>query len=267
MASSAAHPAEEQKGRVKGFWQEHPCASETTDAPEATEDYFAEVERRRDELEPFIPRYADFEGARGRRVLEIGVGLGTDFVRFARAGAEVTGVDLTPRAVELVRRRLRHEGLDGEVLVADAERLPFDDASFDRVYSWGVLHHTPDTIRAICEAIRVCRPGGELCVMLYARRSWVAIGLWVRHALLRGRPRRSLADVLAHHVESEGTKGYTAGELRAVFAGLEHLRVEQLGTSHDRRIAGPLARLTGNRLGWFLVVRGRVPTSHEVEPA
>ena len=259
MAGSAAHPGEAQKGRVKRFWQEHPCASETAEAPEATEDFFEEVERRRYEIEPFIPRYADFAGARGERVLEIGVGLGTDFVRFARAGAQVTGVDLTPRAVELVRQRLRQEGLDGEVIVADAERLPFEDASFDRVYSWGVLHHTPDTVRAICEAIRVCRPGGELCVMLYARRSWVAIALWARHALLRGRPRRSLADVLAHHVESEGTKGYTTGELRAIFAGLDDLRVEQVSTSHDRRLAGPLPRLTGNRLGWFIVVRGRAP--------
>src|SRR2546425_890045 len=82
-----------------------------------------------------------------------------------------------------------------------AARLPFDDGTFDRVYSWGVLHHTPDTARAVREAVRVLAPGGRLCVMLYARHSWVAYGLWVKHALLTGRPSRSLADVLARHME------------------------------------------------------------------
>lgn len=211
----------------------------------------------RDELDPYIARFADFEGARGKRLLEIGVGLGTDFVRFVRAGAAATGVDLTEHAVALVRRRLELEGLDAEVRVADAESLPFEDASFDRVYSWGVLHHTPDTARAVREAIRVVRPGGELCVMLYARHSWVAYGMWVRHALLAGRPWRGLADVLAAHMESEGTKGYKKRELRRLFGGLENLRIDKVRTSYDERIAGPLGRLTGGLLGWNLVVRGR----------
>jgi len=192
-------------------------------------------------------------------VLEIGVGLGSDLIRFARAGAKVTGIDLTEHAVQLVRRRLELEGLDGDVQTADAESLPFADASFDLVYSWGVLHHTPDTERAVHEAIRVVRPGGELCVMLYARHSWVSYGMWVRHALLGGRPWRSLRTVLAAHMESEGTKGYTERELRQLFAGLDDFRVTKVGTIYDRQIAGPLARLSGDRLGWNLVIRGRRP--------
>jgi SAM-dependent methyltransferase len=190
-------------------------------------------------------------------VLEVGVGLGTDLVRFARAGAHVTGVDLTEHAVALARRRLELEGLPGDVSVVDAEALPFPDGAFDRVYSWGVLHHTPDTARAVSEALRVLRPGGRLCAMLYARRSWVAYALWTRHALLRGRPRRSLADVLTAHMESEGTKAFTPAELKGLFAGLEDLRIDRVLTPYDRRVAGPLTRLTGRRLGWFLVVRGR----------
>ena len=177
-----------------------------------------------------------------------------------RAGAIATGVDLTEHAVELVRRRLELEGLEAEVRTADAESLPFEDASFDRVYSWGVLHHTPDTGKAVSEAIRVLRPGGEACVMLYARHSWVAYGLWVRHALLAGRPWRSLADVLSTHMESEGTKGYTKRELRGLFTTLEDLRLDKVRTSYDEQIAGPLARLTGNLLGWNLVIRGRKPS-------
>jgi hypothetical protein len=93
--------------------------------------------------------------------------------------------------------------------------------------------------------------------MLYARHSWVAFGMWARHGLLHGRPRRSLADVISHHMESEGTKAFTPSELRKLFRGLSDLRIDQVATAYDRAISRGLARLTGNRLGWFLVVRGR----------
>jgi ubiquinone/menaquinone biosynthesis C-methylase UbiE len=250
----------EQKRRVREYWEAEPCGSEHATAPEGSPEFYAEVERKRYELEPYIARYADFEGARGLRVLEIGVGLGTDFVNFARAGAKVTGVDLTEHAVELVRRRLDLEGLEGQVLRADAESLPFQDGSFDRIYSWGVLHHTPDTARSVAEALRVLAPGGDVVVMLYGRHSWVALGFWVRHALLRGRPWTSLSGVLAEHMESDGTKAYTERELRQLFAGLDDLRVESVATSYDRAISRGLQRLSGDRLGWFLVVRGRKPS-------
>jgi len=247
----------DQKLSVRTFWERDPCGSEHTAAPEGTAEFYAEVERTRAELDPQIPRFADFDGARGEEVLEIGVGLGSDFLRFVRAGARATGVDLTQHAVELVRRRLDLEGLHADVLQADAEQLPFADASFDRIYSWGVLHHSPDTVRAVREAIRVLRPGGRLCVMLYARHSWVTYGMWVRHALLAGKPWRGLADVLSGHMESPGTTAYTARELRSMFAGLDDVRVDQVSTSYDTQMVGPLARLTGDRLGWNLVVRGR----------
>lgn len=218
------------------------------------------MERRRYELEPFIPKFAGFDSARGLKVLEIGVGLGTDFVRWARAGADAHGVDLTDRGVELCRRRLELEGLRAHVQQADAERLPFESGSFDRVYSWGVLHHSPDTPRAVAEAVRVLRPGGELCAMLYSRFSWVSLAKWVRHALLVGRPLRSLGSVLYEHMESPGTTAYTTSELRAMFAELDPLVVQKVATPYDRQVVGPLADLTGRRLGWFTVVRGRKPS-------
>ena len=257
MATTVDH--EQQKSRVQSFWEADPCGAEHAEAPEGTAEFFAEVERKRDELEPFIARYADFPMTRGQSVLEIGVGAGTDFVRFARAGADATGVDLTEHAIRLVGRRLANEGLTAQLRQADAERLPFEDASFDRVYSWGVLHHTPDTPRAVREAMRVLKPGGRICVMLYARHSWVTYGVWAKHALLKGKPTRSLSDVLAHHVESEGTKGYTKRELRAMFAGLEDLSIEKVQTPYDRGWAGPLTKATRDHLGWFVVTRGRKP--------
>src|SRR6476646_11849729 len=97
---------EQGKARVQAFWEADPCGAAHGDAPEGTPEFFAQVERKRNELEPFIGRYADFPMTRGQRVLETGVGAGTDFVRFARAGAEATGVDLTEHAIRLVRQRL-----------------------------------------------------------------------------------------------------------------------------------------------------------------
>jgi len=247
------------KEQVRAYWEHSPNGSTLTSAVPGSAEFYAQVERERYAAEPFIPRYAGFDAARGKRVLEIGVGVGTDFVRFARAGAIVTGIDLTERAVELVSQRLALEGLRGEVLVADAESLPFADGQFERVYSWGVLHHTPNTPRAISEALRVLAPGGEVCIMLYARHSWVSYAWWVRYAALRARPWWSLATVLSRHMESAGTTAYTKRELRPQFAGLESVRLDKVATKYDRDVAGPLVRLSGGRLGWFIVIRGRKP--------
>jgi len=258
-------PAEDAVGarlkeRVRSYWEAELCGSDHATAPEGTPDYYEAIEARRNELEPFIPQVADFAGAAGKTVLEIGVGIGTDFIRFVRAGARATGIDLTEHAVALVRRRLDLEGLDAEVRIADAEALPFADGSFDRVYSWGVLHHTPDTRRAAQEAIRVLAAAGELTVMLYHRHSWVSYGLWFRRALLGGRPWQTLATVLARQMESEGTKAYTVAEAEALFVGLEELSVEPFATPYDRSMVGPIARFAPRKLGWFLVIRGRKPT-------
>jgi ubiquinone/menaquinone biosynthesis C-methylase UbiE len=244
------------KEQVRGFWNRTPCGSWDATAPEGTREYYDQIEARRYELEPFIHRYADFASTRAKRVLEIGVGMGTDHVQFARAGAELHGVDLTERGVELVGRRLEHEGLSSELRVADAERLPFQDASFDVVYSWGVLHHTPDTPRAFGEALRVLRPGGRLCAMVYSRHAWVSYGLWMRNGPLSRRPLRSIADVLYHHMESLGTKGYTKREARRMLDGLDELRIEKVATPYDVEYAAGLARLTGRQLGFFMVIRG-----------
>lgn len=249
--------ADAAKAEVQKFWDSRPCGSKHAAAEEGSVEYFREVEAKRQALEPFIGRYAEFDEARGRRVLEIGVGLGTDFVRFARAGASVTGVDLTPHSVSLVRRRLALERLTGQVDLADAEALPFPDDQFDIVYSWGVLHHTPQPEAAMHEAIRVLKPGGRLVVMVYSRFSWVALGLWARHALGRGRPWRSLSHVVAHHMESAGTQAYTKRDVRQRLTGLASLELEKVATPYDRRVVGPLARPTGRALGWFLVARGR----------
>jgi SAM-dependent methyltransferase len=160
------------KERVRAFWQAHPCGTKFSDAAMGTPEFFERVEAHRYTKEWHIPEAADFTGARELRVLEIGCGMGTDGAQFAQAGAHYTGIDLTEAAIELARKRFELSGLEGEFRVADAENLDFADNSFDRVYSHGVLHHTPDTARAVAEIHRVLKPGGRAIVMLYHRGSY-----------------------------------------------------------------------------------------------
>jgi SAM-dependent methyltransferase len=160
------------KERVRAFWQANPCGVKFAEAEPGTRRFYELVEAHRYATEWHIPSAADFAGARGSKVLEIGCGLGTDGAQFAKAGADYTGVDLTEAAVELTRRRFGLFDLPGKFQTADAENLDFPDESFDLVYSHGVLHHTPDTAKAIREVHRVLRPGGHAIVMLYHRNSY-----------------------------------------------------------------------------------------------
>jgi ubiquinone/menaquinone biosynthesis C-methylase UbiE len=151
-------------------------------------------------------------------VLEIGVGMGADHLEWAKSSPRsLTGIDLTPRAIDFTAERLSLHGLRSSLEVGDAENLPFPDDSFDIVYSWGVLHHSPNTLRAIREVHRVLRPGGVAKVMVYHAASLVGLMLWSRYALLAGRPFRPLRHIYSRHLESPGTKAYTTRSARQLF--------------------------------------------------
>ena len=165
-------PTNNLKERVRAFWQANPCGVKFADAEPGTRHFYELVEAHRYTKEWHIPIAADFGSARGLKVLEIGCGLGTDGAQFAEAGADYTGVDLTAAAVELARKRFELFALPGKFQTADAENLDFANESFDLVYSHGVLHHTPETGKAIQEVHRVLRPGGRAVVMMYHRGSY-----------------------------------------------------------------------------------------------
>ncbi len=157
--------------RVRTYWEgspllahEHPTAD-----PIAHFSYLDEIKRT--DVERFALHFWDFPAWRGRRVLDIGCGPGWLTVQYARAGALVTAVDLTQRAVDITRVALHHLGLDARVERGNAEELPFADGQFDLVVASGVLHHTPDTHKAMAEARRVCAHDGVGLITLY-RRAW-----------------------------------------------------------------------------------------------
>lgn len=220
------------KQQVHDFWNDASCGENLYLHGDEREDFDNQAQIRYS-LEPYIAEFADFAVARGKRVLEIGVGLGADHQRFAEAGADLWGIDLTERAIEIASRRLRAYGLSSMMKQGDAEQLDFPDEWFDVVYSWGVLHHSPDTRSAISEVRRVLRPGGVAKVMIYHKWSLVGLMLWLRYAMLRGKPWLSLGEIYARHLESPGTKAYTTDEARQLFADFRDVRIRTVLTHGD----------------------------------
>ena len=157
---------------VRGYWNANPCNSRLSQETDRRR-YFEEISRKRYEGRDWhVPIVAKFNSFRGKDVLEIGCGIGTDGIEFARNGARYTGVDLTPKSTELAAERFGLFGVPGRFEVANAEEcLPFGDNCFDHVYSFGVIHHSPAPEKIIREIYRVLRPGGTLTVMLYNRSS------------------------------------------------------------------------------------------------
>ena len=183
MQHSSQIQSNEVKVQVREWWNARPCGSRVSDKEIGSKPFFDEIEQHRYTQEYHIPKIANFENWKGREVLEIGCGLGTDLLQFARAGAQVTGIDLTPRSVELTSRRFELYGVKGHFEVGDAENLNFANEIFDLVYSHGVLHHSPNTQKAIDEIYRVLKPGGKTIVMLYHKNSY---NYWVNIRILRG---------------------------------------------------------------------------------
>lgn len=162
---------------VREFWDARPCNIRHSPKEVGTVEYFNEVERRKYFVEPHIPGFADFSAWRGRRVLEIGCGIGTDTMNFARAGAKVTAVELSGESLEIAKARARAFGLQDRISFCqgDAEELSgfLPQSTFDLVYSFGVIHHTPHPGRVLKE-IRdgYVGPQSQLRIMVYHRRSW-----------------------------------------------------------------------------------------------
>lgn len=162
---------------VLSYWNQRPCNIRHSSRDVGSREYFDEVEARKYFVEPHIPEFAQFPRWSGKRVLEIGCGIGTDAVNFARHGATYTGVDLSDVSLALAQRRFEAFGLTGSLFSHNAENLDrvLPAQSFDLVYSFGVIHHTPRPRAVIESARRLIRLDGELRIMLYAKRSWKAI--------------------------------------------------------------------------------------------
>ena len=221
-----------QKDDVRTFWEREACG-EALYLDETSIEGFRKQMKQRYELEPYIIDFASFEAWKGKKVLEIGVGLGADHQRFAECGASLYGIDLTERAVKFTKDRLGLFGLNSTIEVGDAEALRFSDSTFDLVYSWGVIHHSPNTKQAADEILRVLRPGGKFKVMIYHKFSFVGYMLWIRYALLKFKPWMSLAEIYSKYLESPGTKAYTTSDAKKLFDSASRISCRTVLTHGD----------------------------------
>ncbi len=247
--------------QVRSFWEAEPCGTGegiSGNLEPLTREWFERIEEHRYAVEPFIHQVAQFTRHRGKKILEVGVGAGTDHLQWRRAGCECYGVDLTDAAIETTRARLVLYGLQSTLRRIDAERLPFADEQFDLVYSWGVIHHSEDPRQIAREIRRVLKPGGAFIGMVYGLHSPAVLKLWLRHALLRGRPWRSLRDVVWYHVESIGTKAYTKAEVRGLLSDFAAVTLQPLMTTYDTTsFPRWLHRFFPDDWGWFIAFTAR----------
>lgn len=260
------------KDQVQNQWNNTPVGSETASAAQPhTLDWFLEVERYRYQVYArWMPAVMEFTRHTGHDVLEVGGGMGTDLAQFARHGARVTDVDLSVGHLELAQENFRLRGLTGRFVHHDAESLPFNDDSFDLVYSNGVLHHTPNTARAVAEIRRVLRPGGRVIAMFYAENSlhyWQNM-IWhfgVRHGELS---RLSIGDIMSRRVERTGNearplvKVYTRPRLRRLFKDFSGLTLLQRQMTPEilPALFVPVLPVLERLSGWNLIVKATKPS-------
>jgi ubiquinone/menaquinone biosynthesis C-methylase UbiE len=217
-----------------------------------------------------MPEVMEFNRHANEDVLEIGAGVGTDLSQFARHGARVTDVDLSAGHLEHAKENFALRGLPARFVHHDAETLPFDDNSFDVVYSNGVLHHTPNTRQVVQEIRRVLRPGGRAIVMMYAENSWHYWGTLVwklgleRHLLNK----YSVGEIMSRYVEITQNdarplvKVYTAARLRKLFDGFEQRVVYQrqlMASELPDSLKWMPLDLAGRMLGWNVIIKATKP--------
>jgi ubiquinone/menaquinone biosynthesis C-methylase UbiE len=259
-------------------WTRDPCG--LIDGTPGTRDYFERLLASRDEYVrsggngQWMVELLEYQRTNGLKVLDVGCGQGTDLYRYAAGGAEAVGIDLTPRHAALARAHLEAMQASGEVVLGDAEALPFPDSSFDRVSSNGVLHHTPDMPAALREIRRVLRPRGRATIIVYHRDSTY---FWITKILREGIVRRglfreSLGDLLARvEVSSIDAKplvrAYSRRQLREMMRGAGFDNVT-LAVRHEFSDLTPLLRrsrrlhdLAGRHFGWYVIARAEAPAA------
>jgi ubiquinone/menaquinone biosynthesis C-methylase UbiE len=158
---------------IRTYWNERIHDLEIARHPVGTKKFFKELDAYRFDKLDYLPRVVDFTGYPGKKLLEVGCGVGLDLVRFARGGAKTTGIDLAAVSIDLAKKNFAFQGVTGNLQVMDGEHLDFDDDSFDVVYAHGVLQYTANIEKMIAEIRRVLKPGGEAISMVYNRYSWL----------------------------------------------------------------------------------------------
>lgn len=253
---------DELNQKVSSWWDDNPFVY-SFDKPEKIEpdeNFFREINRKFLKWTPWGQRDSrplsgviDYERLRGKKVLDIAVGTGWSSEQFARAGAIVTAIDISPKAVELTKERFRLFNLpSAEIGVADAQNLPFGNDTFDFVLAWGCLMHMPDTEGAVKEIFRVLKPGGKAAAMMYNKNSlhW-RYYIWFGKGVLRGKLLKMTPQQLANRYTdgvyqggNQLTKFYSGSEVKRIFSAFKEVKI----SIHDTTTA--IDHLPHRRLSW-----------------
>jgi 2-polyprenyl-3-methyl-5-hydroxy-6-metoxy-1,4-benzoquinol methylase len=276
MNPSIKRPTTKSVEDVRRYWDARPCNIRHSRKQVGSVEYFDEVEARKYFVEPHIPGFAEFDRWAGKRVLEVGCGIGTASIDFARAGAQLTAVDLSSESLDIARQRAEVMGVADriEFVQANAEELTSVlSGSYDLAYSFGVVHHTPHPERALQQIRALVAPGGTLKLMVYHRHSWKV--LWIVTTQGRGRFRKT-AELVATHSEAQTgcpvTFSYTRREgrnlvedsgFRVTDVSVDHVfpyripdyvEYRYVKEPYFRWMPEPMFRAFERRFGWHLLV-------------
>ncbi|MBN2136636.1 MAG: class I SAM-dependent methyltransferase [Sedimentisphaerales bacterium] len=264
---------------VGAFWDARPCNIRHSRREVGSLEYFEDVEARKYFVEPHIPGFAQFERWKGKKVLEIGCGIGTDTINFARAGAQVTAIDYSEKSLDIARRRAEVYGLDIDFHRANAEEIskvvPVE--CYDLVYSFGVIHHTPRPGRAVSEIAKYLGAESELRMMVYHRYSWKTFWILVRSLRRDVRAFGKADELIARYSEAQTgcpvTYSYTRDSIKDLLKGfdvvetkVEHIfpyRIADYRAGRYRKVwyfryvPRSIFRLMERRYGWHLCVRAK----------
>lgn len=264
--------SDEYKSQTKKKWTADPCGSTYSEEEVKSKEFYEEVEKHRYKVQDWTLDAIKSFDIKGRKVLELGFGMGTDHLNLARQGAIMHGLDLTPRNKEITEKRFEMYGLKTELTTGDAENLPYEDNTFDFIYSFGVIHHSPDTDKIVSEVHRVLKPGGKCFITVYNKNSiffyWSTF--LINYMIRKGYKERTLKQQISK-IEAPGTnedlviKLYKKKEFLSLFkdfnkrkAYVRQLVPADLGYFRslfkDKQKPYKLLKLIGKFLGWYIVV-------------
>jgi ubiquinone/menaquinone biosynthesis C-methylase UbiE len=245
---------------VRDFWEQNPLSSAAINCTIGSPEFYQIYDSLRETNEPpdFAKILHEYDRFSGTRVLEVGCGNGYTLGKYAQAGAEVYGIDVTETAVNISQKRFEYQKLKGDFVVGNAGDLPYEDNFFDCVCSMGVLHHVPDTEKAVVEMHRCLKPGGRLIIMVYHRDSIPYRIVMPLRTLLTGKSLQQLVN----EVDGAGNpKGdvYSKKELKKLLVHFRDLEIfcRLLQPQKLRRVLpSSIAEKLGTKWGWFLYAKG-----------
>jgi 2-polyprenyl-3-methyl-5-hydroxy-6-metoxy-1,4-benzoquinol methylase len=271
--------------QVREYWDRRPCNIRHSTKPQGTREYFDEVEQRKYFVEPHIPNFADFSRWKNKKVLEIGCGIGTDTMNFARQGALVTAIDLSAKSLEMARKRAGVYSLADRITFFHGSAEQLDQVvppePFDLVYSFGVIHHTPHPERVLEQLQNYVRPGSTVKIMVYHRYSWKVLWILMTYGKCQF---WKLKELVARYSEAETgcpvTYSYSKNELRNLMEQsgfrLKEIRAEHIFPYrirdyvnyqyvkewYFRWLPASVFRALEGILGWHLCVTAEAPHGH-----